>query len=123
MLNEPHKGETSRAISEAADQRQPAGVQYIPSLHTRYPHLSGYFTQDTVGLVQKSEAIEIAQKQFFEDQRTILDCKDLTYKAFIEDAESRNSTFLQILKNSIRESTANSLSASGDPLEAPTSTA
>jgi hypothetical protein len=47
----------------------------------------------------------------------------LTYKAFIEDAESRNSTFLQILKNSIRESAANSLSASGDPLEAPTSTA
>lgn len=52
-------------------------AQTMEDLHTRYPHLSGYFTQDTVGLIQKNEAIEIAQKQFFEVQRTILECENL----------------------------------------------
>ncbi len=43
----------------------------------RFPHLIGYFEEQTVGLIQKEEALEIAQKRFFKDQKEILEATNL----------------------------------------------
>lgn len=42
-----------------------------------YPHLSGYFPNDSVGLIVKNEAVDIAQDRFFADQKAILECQEL----------------------------------------------
>jgi Histidine kinase-, DNA gyrase B-, and HSP90-like ATPase len=46
-------------------------------LDARFPHLSGYFSDDYAGLIQKAPALEDAQKKFFNDQKQILDCEHL----------------------------------------------
>ena len=46
-------------------------------LNNRYPHLQGYFPERSAGLIQKSVALEEAQKKFFSDQKSILECEDL----------------------------------------------
>ncbi len=46
-------------------------------LDSRFPHLSGYFSEDYAGLIQKTQALEEAQRKFFNDQKRILDCDHL----------------------------------------------
>ncbi|MGB0744937.1 MAG: ATP-binding protein, partial [Opitutales bacterium] len=40
-----------------------------------FPHLLGYFEQSTVGLINKDEALCIAQQKFFHEQKRILQCE------------------------------------------------
>ncbi len=43
------------------------------SLRERFPHLDGYFGEEEWGIIDRSSALETAQKKFFKDQRKILD--------------------------------------------------
>ncbi len=45
-------------------------------LENRYPHLLGYFER-TVGIINKENALEDAQKKFFKAQKEILECGTL----------------------------------------------
>lgn len=47
-------------------------------LENQFPHLLGYFEENTVGLLNKDDAINIAQEQFFRDQKQILQCEHLS---------------------------------------------
>lgn len=38
----------------------------------QFPHLLGYFENDTVGLIEKDEALAVAQQRFFQAQKEIL---------------------------------------------------
>jgi hypothetical protein len=46
-------------------------------LNNKYPHLDGYFPKHSAGLLLKTVALEEAQKNFFSDQKIILECEDL----------------------------------------------
>ncbi len=72
----------------------------IPELHTRneqikaslvdtYPHLAGYFDQNTIGIINRNRAIADAQLAFCRDEKEILDAQELTdeqYKKSFEQA-------------------------------------
>lgn len=53
----------------------------------KYPHLVGYFEEDTVGLINRDEAIEMAQNRFFRNQKEILESKSLDEKTFKKSLE------------------------------------
>jgi hypothetical protein len=53
----------------------------------RFPHLLGYFEETTVGLIDKDDALNIAQQRFFKAQKEVLQCEsldDATYKKSLE---------------------------------------
>lgn len=53
----------------------------------QFPHLLGYFESDTVGLIDRDDALEIAQKKFFWAQKQVLQAEtltDITYKKSLE---------------------------------------
>lgn len=53
----------------------------------QFPHLLGYFENDTVGLIDRDDALEIAQKKFFRAQKQVLQAEtltDTTYKKSLE---------------------------------------
>jgi len=69
----------------------------------RFPHLLGYFEQETVGLVQRDEALGMAQQKFFMDQRAVLEADDLDQVTFEKslDVSSRTLTEYILYRNLI----------------------
>lgn len=47
------------------------------SLSKSYPHLLGYFEDEEIGIVSRSESLEIAQQKFLRDQKTVLEAEYL----------------------------------------------
>lgn len=52
-------------------------------LATRYPHLSGYFQGEGVGIINSARALEEARDRFFKEQREILEAKELTEELYL----------------------------------------
>lgn len=75
-----------RHVAEVINEQIPAVKQKNQAtkdrLVERYPHLVGYFEEETVGLIQKEEALDIAQKRFFKDQKEILEATELDNAQF-----------------------------------------
>lgn len=47
-------------------------------LSERFPHLSGMFPDDSVGVMNESKALEYARDRFFKEQKEILEANELT---------------------------------------------
>lgn len=47
-------------------------------LSNRYPHLEGYFNNNSVGLIDEDKSVESAQAVFFKEQKEILEASTLT---------------------------------------------
>lgn len=56
-------------------------------LEERFPHLQGYFNDKVVGLIDKNQALEVAQKKFFNDQKEILEASTLTNEQYEKSLE------------------------------------
>lgn len=73
-------------VAEIIEKEIPAvkiqNTRMLEDLHNKYPHLSGYFPQDTAGLIVHNETVESAQRLYFNDQREILECKELDDRMF-----------------------------------------
>ncbi|KAA6439542.1 ATP-binding protein [Dyadobacter flavalbus] len=52
------------------------------SLENRYPHLNGLFESNSVGLVDRNQSLEIAQRRFFQEQKEVLDAVSLTDEVY-----------------------------------------
>ncbi len=63
----------------------------------KYPHLSGYFEEDTIGLINRDEAIEIAQNRFFKNQKEILDSESLDDRNFEKSLEIASRTLTEYI--------------------------
>ena len=80
----------SEAIPAVKEKNQATKIQFLE----RFPHLIGYFEEETVGLIQREEALEIAQKRFFKDQKEILEATNLDEQQYQKslDVSSRTLT-------------------------------
>ena len=58
----------------------------------QFPHLLGYFENDTVGLIDRDDALEIAQQKFFRAQKQVLQCETLTQAAYEKSLELSSRT-------------------------------
>ncbi|MEQ6166937.1 ATP-binding protein [Ekhidna sp. MALMAid0563] len=57
------------------------------SLNDRYPHLTGYFEEESIGLIDRNQSLETAQRKFFNAQKEILDSNDLSDDQFLKSLE------------------------------------
>ena len=73
----------NKLIPEIQEQNTKLGNE----LNEKYPHLQGYFEKDTIGLIERDNTIEIAQKKFLKDQKDILEATtldDIRYEKYLE---------------------------------------
>lgn len=60
-------------LNEKIPNIQEENKQIKESLNNNYPHLTGLFDEQSVGIIDRSRAIEIAQRKFFQAQKEVLD--------------------------------------------------
>lgn len=63
----------------------------------RYPHLMGLFDDDTVGVIDKDEAIENAQRLFFKKQKEVLESDSLDDATFEKSLEISSRTLTEYI--------------------------
>jgi len=51
-------------------------------LNKKFPHLTGYFQEASLGLVEEDRSLNEAQQKFFEDQKAILGAEQLTQEQY-----------------------------------------
>lgn len=63
----------------------------------KFPHLLGLFEEDTVGLIDRDEALFIAQQRFFRIQKEILQCETLSEAAYEKSLELSSRTLTEYI--------------------------
>lgn len=96
-------------ISEILTQKIPAiqeaNLKTTTSLMERYPHLSGFFEANSVGLIDRNQSLELAQKKFFNEQKDVLEASEVTQEVYEKSLElsSRVLTEYVLYRNVIIE--------------------
>lgn len=83
MLQKIFRDEIITILSDLAPKVIEQTQRTSEQLNNQFPHLRGYFEEDTIGISSKVEVVKEAQTRFIKEQRDIL-CKstDLTDKEF-----------------------------------------
>jgi len=79
--------EIGKVLAEKIPQIGERNTQTKEQFEKRFPHLLGYFEESTVGIIDKDEALDIAQRKFFRAQKEVLQCDtldDATYEKSLE---------------------------------------
>jgi hypothetical protein len=81
----------SDKVAEILNENLPQIKEYngktLEVLEDKFPHLSGYFDEAPVGLIEKNQSLEIAQKKFFNAQKEILNANSLTQEQYDKSLE------------------------------------
>ena len=79
--------EVGKVLAEKIPQISEKNIQTKEQFEEHFPHLLGYFEESTVGIIDKDEALDIAQRKFFKAQKEVLQCEkldDTTYEKSLE---------------------------------------
>lgn len=57
------------------------------SLNDTFPHLQGYFNENSIGLLDRNKSLETAQKKFFQAQKETLEATDLSTEQYEKSLE------------------------------------
>ena len=68
-----------------------------PTFEEKFPHLLGYFEDDTVGLIERDDALDVAQQRFFQAQKQVLQCEMLTDAAYEKSLELSSRTLTEYI--------------------------
>lgn len=79
--------QVAKILKEQIPKIQERNQQVTESLKERFPHLTGYFEEESVGLIDRNQSLEIAQKRFFNAQKEILDSTSLSDDQFMKSLE------------------------------------
>ena len=63
----------------------------------QFPHLLGYFENDTVGLIEQDDALDVAQQRFFQAQKQVLQTETLTDAAYEKSLELSSRTLTEYI--------------------------
>lgn len=80
-------------IPQITEKNEEAKAQF----EEKFPHLLGYFENDTVGLINRDESLEIAQKRFFQTQKEILQSETLSDSAYEKSLEVSSRTLMEYI--------------------------
>ncbi|WP_416192393.1 ATP-binding protein [Neisseria sp. CCUG12390] len=87
QLNKLLREAIGKLLSNKIPAIQEKNKKIKQEFEKNFPHLTGYFEEDTVGLIDKDEALENAQSQFFKEQKKILEADNLTDKQYEKSLE------------------------------------
>ncbi len=87
--------EMSAVLNEKIPEIEKMNTATKKRFEDRYPHLMGFFEEDTVGIIDKDEAIEIAQRRFFAGQKEVLESDSLDDATFEKSLEISSRTLTE----------------------------
>lgn len=77
-VKELFRQKVAELIKKEAPEILKKNQQIKNSLIDKFPHLSHYFQDDEIGYSSKDNVLQNAQKQFFKDQKELLEASELT---------------------------------------------
>ncbi len=86
-LKRVFKREIGKLLSDKVPTIEKRNKETRKTFENKYPHLLGYFESDTVGLVDKDDALKTAQDKLFKEQKEILECESLDDRAYDKSLE------------------------------------
>ena len=89
--------EVGKVLSEHIPQISEKNTQTKQQFEDKFPHLLGYFEDTTVGLIDKDEALEIAQRKFFRAEKEVLQCETLDDATFEKSLELSSRTLTEYI--------------------------
>jgi len=89
--------EISRILNSEIPEIKQRNAETKTHFGEKFPHLVGYFEEDTVGLINRDEAIEMAQSRFFKSQKEILDSDSLDDRTFEKSLEVSSRTLTEYI--------------------------
>lgn len=95
QLREYFRQQMGKIIDEEIPDIAKKNGRLRSEINKNYPHLDGYISDENVGLIQKSTVLEEAQKKFFNDQRTVLDCEHLNEDQYFKALELSSRTLAE----------------------------
>ena len=89
--------EMSEVLSENFEEIEQKNNDIKNFFEDQYPHLTGYFEQATVGIIDKEDALWSAEKRFFHEQRQVLECNTLDDAMFEKSLEVSSRTLTEYI--------------------------
>jgi hypothetical protein len=87
--------EVGQVLAESIPRIGEKNAQTKEQFEERFPHLLGFFEATTVGLIDKDEALDIAQRKFFKEQKEVLQCEKLDDSTFKKSLELSSRTLTE----------------------------
>jgi len=89
--------ELGKVLAESAPQITKKNKETKEKFEEQFPHLLGYFETDTVGLIDRDEALSVAQQQFFRVQKEVLQCENLNEAVYEKSLELSSRTLTEYI--------------------------
>lgn len=89
--------ELGRVLAENIPQINEINKKTQKEFEAKFPHLLGFFETDTIGLIDKDAALNVAQQKFFQMQKEILQCDHLSNKAYEKSLELSSRTLTEYI--------------------------
>ncbi len=89
--------EVGKVLTEHIPQIAEKNTHTKQQFEDKFPHLLGYFEDTTVGLIDKDEALEIAQRKFFRAEKEVLQCEKLDDANFEKSLELSSRTLTEYI--------------------------
>ncbi len=89
--------ELGKALADKIPQITERNEKTKAEFEEQFPHLLGYFENDTVGLVDRDDALAIAQQRFFRVQKEVLQCEKLSEAAYEKSLELSSRTLTEYI--------------------------
>lgn len=101
-INEKHlyqilRKELGKVLSENIPQINELNKKIQMEFEAKFPHLLGFFETDTIGLIDKDTALNVAQQKFFQMQKEILQCDHLSNRAYEKSLELSSRTLTEYI--------------------------
>lgn len=89
--------EIGKVLNESIPQIAETNGRIRREFEDRFPHLLGFFDESVVGLIDRDDALDAAQRGFFLVQKEILQCNDLSDAAFRKSLEVSSRTLTEYI--------------------------
>ncbi|MDO4795860.1 MAG: ATP-binding protein [Brachymonas sp.] len=89
--------EVGKILAEKIPNITEKNQQVKKKFEEQFPHLLGYFENDTVGLIDRDDALEIAQQKFFRAQKQVLQCETLTEAMYEKSLDLSSRTLTEYI--------------------------
>ena len=89
--------ELGRVLAEKIPQITERNEKTKEKFEEQFPHLLGFFENDTVGLIDGDDALSIAQARFFKEQKAILQAEKLSDASYEKSLEMSSRTLTEYI--------------------------
>lgn len=89
--------ELGKVLAENIPQITERNEKTKETFEEQFPHLLGFFEADTVGLIDRDDALSIAQQRFFKEQKAILQSEKLSDASYEKSLEMSSRTLTEYI--------------------------